>query len=177
MQVTIRPATDADVPQLQDLISASARVLSRGHYTAVQTEAAIAHVFGVDSTLISDGTYFVAQDAGLICGCGGWSKRATLFGGDQYAARDYHLLDPRADTAKIRAFFIHPAHARRGVGRAILQRCESEAKAHGFKSVELMSTLPGVGFYLACGYTASARRLFTVGGEVELEFIEMKKSL
>src|SRR6185436_8450929 len=111
---------------IQRLIAESARRLSREHYSDVQIEAAIATVFGVDTTLIEDGTYFVAEIDGALAGCGGWSKRKTLFGGDQYTSRDAGYIDPKSDPAKIRAFFVHPDFARRGVARAILSRCEAE---------------------------------------------------
>ena len=105
--------------------------------------------------LIEDGTYFVAVADDIIIGCGGWSKHKTLFGGDQFSNRNAGLLDPRFEAAKIRAFFVHPNFARQGIGRAILDRCEVEAARKGFISLELMSTLPGVEFYIACGYVAT----------------------
>ncbi|WP_164156581.1 GNAT family N-acetyltransferase, partial [Sandarakinorhabdus rubra] len=119
--LVIRPADAAEIPALEALITASARVLSQGFYTAEETEAAIAHVFGVDSELVGDGTYLVAEDDAGIAGCGGWSRRATLFGGDRFAGRSSGLLDPTRDAAKIRAFFVAPHAARRGVGAALLQ--------------------------------------------------------
>src|SRR5689334_10650716 len=124
---------------IKQLIAESARLLSREHYSDKQIEAAIATVFGVDTDLIEDGTYFVAEDAGAMVGCGGWSKRKTLFGGDQYLSRDAGYLDPASEPAKIRAFFIHPDHARKGIARAILSRCEEEARAEGFHALELMA--------------------------------------
>ena len=126
--------------------------------------------------LIEDETYFVAETDGTIIGCGGWSKRKTLFGGDQFSNRDAGLLDPRLDAAKIRAFFVHPNFARHGIGRAILDRCEAEAARKGFISLELMSTLPGVEFYRACGYVATDP-IFYDAGSVPLKFVPMKKVL
>ena len=105
---------------ISGLIAESARQLSREHYSGEQIEGAIASVFGVDSDLIKDGTYFVAEGWGVMLGCGGWSRRKTLFGGDQYSTRDAGYLDPKSEPAKIRAFFVHPAHARKGIARAIL---------------------------------------------------------
>ena len=137
---------------------------------------ALKSVYGVDSMLIEDGTYFVAEADDIIVGCGGWSKRKTLFGGDQFSNRDASLLDPRFEAAKIRAFFIHPNFARRGIGRAILDRCEAEATRKGFISLELMSTLPGVEFYPACDYVATDPILYDAAGVV-LEFVLMKKML
>ncbi len=175
-KVQLRPASLEDVDAIRDLIVVSARELSRSYYSEAQIEAAIAHVFGVDTTLIADGTYFIAEAAGVIVGCGGWSRRRTLFGGDQYAARDSGFLNPAVDAAKIRAFFVHPEAARGGVGRALLRRCETEARNAGYTSAELMSTLPGVGFYEASGYTPDAPRHFTVGN-VEIKFVPMRKAL
>jgi len=126
----IRKATMEERDALQQLIAESARELSREHYSDAQVEAAIATVFGVDTTLIEDGTYFVVESDGELAGCGGWSKRKTLFGGDQYSSRNTANIDPETEPAKIRAFFIHPDHARKGVARAILSRCEDEAREH-----------------------------------------------
>jgi GNAT superfamily N-acetyltransferase len=172
----IRTATPADRETIQNLIAISARELSRGYYSEEQVSAALKSVYGVDSMLIEDGTYFVAETEGTIIGCGGWSKRKTLFGGDQFSNRDTGLLDPRLEAAKIRAFFIHPNFARHGIGRTILDRCEAEATRHGFISLELMSTLPGVEFYRACGYVA-ADPIFYDAASVALEFVPMKKML
>jgi GNAT superfamily N-acetyltransferase len=171
----VRLATAADLPAIASLIPISARELSRGFYTEAQTEAAIRHVFGPDTRLIADGTYFLAEEtdgtgppatqgaarsepatqgaAGTaIVGCGGWSRRRTLYGGDQMKPAEDPLLDPRTDAARIRAFFVHPAFARRGVGRALLDACLDGARAAGFRRVELASTLPGVPFYRAFGF-------------------------
>ena len=173
----IRAAELRDVAAIEALIDCSARALSHGYYSRSQTEAAIEHVFGVDTTLISDGTYFLALSSdGLLRGCGGWSKRRKLFGGDQFAARDASFSDPALVPAKIRAFFVHPASARTGIGRALLARCEAEAKTCGYKAAELMSTLPGVKFYESCGYLAAEPVSCTVA-DVQLEFVPMRKSL
>src|SRR5918911_4335297 len=149
----IRKAHIDEREAIKRLIAESARHLSREHYNDKQIEAAIATVFGVDTDLIEDGTYFVAESEGMLVGCGGWSKRKTLFGGDQYSSRDAGYLDPASEFAKIRAFFIHPDHARKGIARAILTHCEDEARAHGFHGLELMATLPGVEFYKSCGFS------------------------
>ncbi len=172
--VRLRPASLQDVDSIHDLIVVSARELSRSYYHEAQIEAAIAHVFGVDTTLIADGTYFITEAAGAIIGCGGWSRRRTLFGGDQYTARDSGFSNPALDAAKIRAFFVHPKTARCGVGRALLRRCETEARNAGYTSAELISTQPGAAFYKANGYTPEAPRCFTVGN-VEIEFVPMRK--
>lgn len=172
----LRPASNEDAGTIRELILLSARELSRSYYSAAQIEAAIAHVFGVDTTLIEDGTYFVAEVEGRVRGCGGWSKRRTLFGGDQYAMRDAGFSDPRVDRAKVRAFFVHPEFVRQGIARALLGRCEAEAKAAGYTATELMSTLPGVSFYESSGYASDEPTTVTVGG-VDLRFVPMTKSL
>ena len=176
MNFKIRTATEADRDNLQQLICISACELSRAYYSDEQIAAALARVFGVDTALIEDRTYFVAEVGNTQVGCGGWSKRKSLFGGDQFHTRDARLLDPEIEPAKIRAFFVHPQYARRGIGRALLERCETGAKQHGFNSVELMSTLPGVPFYGACGYTAGRPIQYDAGG-VLLGFIAMSKIL
>ena len=173
----IRKATFEDREAMQQLIAASARLLSRQHYNDAQIEAAIATVFGVDTTLIEDGTYFVAEIDGAFVGCGGWSRRKTLFGGDQYASRDVGYIDPQSEPAKIRAFFIHPDHARKGIARAILGRCEEEARAHGFRELELAATLPGVEFYKSCGFAERGTFDLDLVEGVKLELVPMRKEL
>jgi GNAT superfamily N-acetyltransferase len=177
MDFLIRKAKLSDRAAIEQLIVASARGLSRSDYSARQIEGAIATVFGVDTNLIIDGTYFVAESAGNLVGCGGWSKRRTLFGGDQYPDRDAGVLDPATEPAKIRAFFIHPQHARKGIARAILDACEREAKACGYKSLELMSTLPGIKLYRACGYEGSERVELEVGDGLTIGLMPMTKHL
>ncbi len=177
MEYSVRRATLEDRAALERLIAESARGLSRGDYSGEQVEAALASVFGVDTDLIRDGTYYVAEAEGEAVGCGGWSKRRTLFGGDRYAARDPGYLDPRTEPAKIRAFFVHPGWARRGVGGAILETCEREAEAHGFRALELMATLPGVRLYAARGYAAGARVEYEMADGVTIEFVPMRKEL
>ena len=153
MEFQLRLATATDVLSIRELIADSVRGLAKGIYTDRQIELSIRSVFGVDHQLIEDGTYFVAESGGRIVGCGGWSRRQTLFGASEYAeSRDSTLLDPTSQPAKIRAFFVHPNSARKGIGRAILGRCEAEALAEGFTSAEMMATLPGVPLYEVCGY-------------------------
>ena len=153
MSITIRLATVDDIPALQALITESVSLLSANYYTSKQIESGLQHVFGVDTQLIIDGTYFIAESQNQTVGAGGWSKRRTLFGGDQ-RKRDQAdpLLDPAREAARIRAFYIHPQWSRRGVGTMILQTCEDAAREAGFKRVELAATLPGEPFYLARGY-------------------------
>jgi GNAT superfamily N-acetyltransferase len=177
MDCSIRKATLDDRAEIERLIVASARGLSREDYSEKQIEAAIETVFGVDTDLIRDGTYFVADADGLLVGCGGWSKRRTLFGGDRYVSRDSGELDPKVDAARIRAFFVHPDWARKGIGRAILSKCESEAMACGFRVIELMATLPGVKLYVAQGYVGSERVEYELGDGVKIEFVPMRKDL
>ena len=174
--ITLRAAVPADVPALDALIAASARALGKGYYTPAETEAAIAHVFGVDSVLVADGTYVVAEVGGVLAGCGGWSARRTLFGGDRFAGREDARLDPATDAARIRAFFVAPAFARRGVGRAILTACEEAAAAAGFTRAALMATLPGVPFYAAAGYVAAPAEAHRYDG-VTVTFVPMAKEL
>jgi len=175
--VIIRRATMDEREALKQLIAESARHLSRQHYNDQQIEAAIATVFGVDTDLIEDGTYLVAEEAGVLVGCGGWSKRKTLFGGDQYASRDAAYLDPATEFAKIRAFFIHPDHARKGIARAILTRCEDEARAEGFRGLELMATLPGIEFYESCGFEKTGDFDLDLVDGVKLELVPMRKEI
>jgi GNAT superfamily N-acetyltransferase len=174
---TLRKATPADIPALNELIARSARGLSIGEYRPQQIEGALRGAFGVDSQLLADETYFVVEDLGVIVGCGGWSFRSTLFGGDARADRDSSILDPRTQAAKIRAFFVDPDHARRGLGSLLLDHCETQARAYGYSEVELMATLPGAKLYRARGYTAGSAVHFDVGSGENIEFIPMRKLL
>jgi GNAT superfamily N-acetyltransferase len=171
----LRRATFEDLPGLGPLIAASARELSKGDYTPDQVEGALRGAFGTDTQLIRDGSYFVIEAGGRLAGCGGWSRRRTLFGSDARSDRDSTELNPATDAAKIRAFFIHPDFARRGLGTMLLDRCEQAAAAHGFRRFELMATLPGVRLYAARGYTAGARIEWPVGDGVAIPFVPMSK--
>ena len=177
MEYKIRKAELNDCPAIEKLIALSARGLSAQDYTPEQIEGALQGAFGVDTQLIKDGTYFVVAADGLMMGCGGWSRRKTLFGSDKRGTRDPAELDPETDPAKIRAFFVHPEWTRKGIGRAILARCESEAKSHGFRSLELMATLPGVRLYTAYGYIGSERIEYRLPSGQTIEFVPMKKVL
>jgi GNAT superfamily N-acetyltransferase len=177
MDYEVRKATVDDREAITRLIAESARHLSRAKYSDKQIEAAIASVFGVDTDLIHDGTYFVADKDGTLIGCGGWSRRKPLFGGDQYSNRAAGYVDPEHEPAKIRAFFVHPQHARKGVARAILSACEREALEHGFRALELMSTLPGIKFYEASGYARKGFFDLELADGVKLEFVPMRKEL
>ena len=177
MAIEYRLATDQDIPVLRELIPLSAKALSQGYYSDREIESAIAHVFGVDSQLIADGTYYVAVADGRIVGCGGWSKRKTLFGGDQMKGEVDDLLDPARDAARIRAFFVHPEFARRGIGRTVMERCEAAARAHGFTRMEMGATLPGEPLYTAMGYTVAERIDYRMPDGVALPILRMIKAI
>jgi GNAT superfamily N-acetyltransferase len=175
--ITLRKALFADIPQIEALIARSARGLSKDEYRPAQVEGALRAAFGVDTQLLTDQTYFVVEEDGRLLACGGWSFRSTLFGSDARTGRDASALDPRIQAAKIRAFFVDPASARRGIGTLLLEHCEKEARAQGFSQVELMATLPGVKLYAARGYTGGAMVHFDVGLGETIEFIPMRKTL
>lgn len=153
----LRLATDADVPALEVLIPLSVRALQAAHYSNEQMEAALGPVFGVDRQLIRDGTYFVVEHEGEIIGCGGWSRRKSMYGGDRGRAGEDELLDPQTDPARIRAFFVHPDLARRGIGRRLLAECEAAIRAAGFTRMELVATLTGEPLYASAGYEVLER--------------------
>lgn len=175
MDYQIRKAIIADREKIQELIGKSARRLS-AEYTPEQVETALKKIFGVDSNLIEDGTYFVAESGRELIGCGGWSRRRTLFGGDQFSERDSSKLDSKSEPARIRAFFIHPDFARQGIARAILSRCEIEARDYGFRGLELLSTLPGIKLYEACGFERAQPVALEFEGVV-IDFVVMRKRL
>jgi GNAT superfamily N-acetyltransferase len=154
MNLTLRRAVPDDIPVLRALIDASVRGLQAADYTPAQIEGALQSVYGVDTQLIADGTYHLVEAESLIVGCGGWSKRRTLFGGDHWTGREDSLLNPERDAAKIRAFFVHPKWVRRGIGSMILEACEKAACAAGFTRLEMGATLTGVPLYRAKGYVA-----------------------
>jgi len=173
----IKLAAFEHIAELQQLIALSVRGLSTAYYTPAQIESAIRYVFGIDSQLITDGTYYIFQKEHAIVGCGGWSRRNTLYGGDQHKETEDPLLDPDKDAARIRAFFVHPDHARQGISRQIIAACEKAAKNYGFNSLELGATLPGVPLYTAMGYQP-LKRIDEVlpDGEV-LGIVKMQKSI
>jgi GNAT superfamily N-acetyltransferase len=175
--LTVRPARMDERDALDALIAASARELGGRDYSSTQLDRAIGTVFGVDSELIEDGTYLVAEIDGVRAGCGGWSRRATLFGADARAGRDPRRLDPATDPAKIRAFFVHPDWSRRGVGRAIYDRCEAEARAAGFGSLELMATLGGLLLYSGLGFEPGPAIDYDLGDGLSMRFVPMRKIL
>ena len=153
MDLQIRLATIADIPALEELIRDSVSTLSAGFYTDTQIETSLLHIFGVDTQLILDQTYFIAEIDHKIAGSGGWSKRKTMFGGDKLKAQKLDpLLDPATEAARLRAFYVHPQWSRRGVGSRVLTECEKAARLAGFNRIELVATLPGERLYAARGY-------------------------
>jgi len=173
----LRLATRDDLPALRDLIPLSVRSLSRDHYTDEQIESGLRHVFGPDTLLIDDGTYFVVDaDAGLAA-AGGWSKRDTLFGGDQAQRAEDRLLDPATEPARIRAFYVHPDWARRGLGKRIVEACVDAAKAAGFRRMELAATLPGIALYRACGFEEHEAFVAPTPDGVGLPVVRMARNL
>jgi GNAT superfamily N-acetyltransferase len=182
MNVRVRKAVAADVARLQEVIEASVRGLQAQDYSPTQIEGALKSVYGVDSQLIADGTYLVAETletekATQIVACGGWSKRKTLYGGDQYAGREDSMLDPSGDAAKIRAFFVHPDWARRGIGSLILKACENAAVEAGFTRLEMGATLSGVAFYRAKGYAEVQSQTVALGNGEALPIVKMAKEI
>jgi N-acetylglutamate synthase-like GNAT family acetyltransferase len=181
MKMSLRKATPADVPRISEVIEASVRGLQANDYTPAQIEGALKSVYGVDSQLIADGTYFVAEvsgqatEASEIVACGGWSKRKTLYGGDQFSGREDSLLDPPCDAAKIRAFFVHPNWARRGIGSQILEACENAAIGAGFRRLEMGATLSGVAFYRARGYVEVENQSAPLANGETLPIVKMAK--
>jgi GNAT superfamily N-acetyltransferase len=190
MNVNIRLATIEDVPGLQALIRDAVSTLSAEYYSPTQIASSLSHIFGVDTQLILDGTYFIAEVEGQVAGSGGWSKRKTLFGGDQAKAGGGEpslnsaqsptadaLLDPATGAARIRAFYVHPNWSRKGIASLLLKSCEEAARNQGFRNVELAGTLPGVPFYLAHGYQKDEEILIQMKDGESLSTFRMTKSL
>jgi len=147
-----RIAVEADIPALSLVMDAAIAELQKGFLDPAQIESS-RMIMGLDRQLVADGTYFVVECEGRVAGCGGWSRRATLYGGDHTPGRDAAMLDPTVDAARVRAMYTHPDFARRGVGRLILRLCEDAAHAEGFKRLELMATMSGRALYVPSGYT------------------------
>jgi GNAT superfamily N-acetyltransferase len=175
----IRRALSSDIPVLQALIEQSVRGLQTNDYTPEQIEGALGHALGLDTQLIEDGTYFAAEvaDQSLIVGCGGWSNRATLFGSDQGPDRRQAMLDPARDAAKIRAIFVHPDWARKGLGSLILEHCEEAARIAGFRHLEMGSTLTGVPLYTLKGYRRCESIDVPLPNGAFLPVVRMRKAL
>lgn len=174
---TIRLAHADDKAQLNELIRESGIGLAAGFYTEQQAEAITREVFGVDSALVEDGTYFAIEAHGMIVACGGWSRRATDFGGDQAKSGNDRPLDPATEAARIRAFFVHPAMARRGLGAMLLEHCTRAAAKAGFRALELVSTMPGEPLYLRYGFTPLERIELALSGGVKVALTRMRKEL
>ena len=174
--LTLRLATPADIPALSALMDAAIGELQRGFLTEAQI-AASRLTMGLDRQLMEDGTYFVVESpAGVPAGCGGWSRRNTLYGGDHSPGRNAALLDPATDAARVRALYTAPAFTRRGVGRMILAACEAAAAREGFARLELAGTLAGEPLYAACGY-AVIERFDETSGPVAVPLLRMGKTL
>jgi GNAT superfamily N-acetyltransferase len=166
MALSIRLAAPDDVPALMPLMTASIeRLLTDAGLDAAQVKASHA-IMGIDTQLIDDGTYYVVEDDGAVAGCGGWSRRATLYGGNHSAGRDAALLDPATDAARIRAMYAHPDFTRRGVGRLILSTCEEAAAKEGFTKLQLMATVAGRPLYEGYGFTVAEETSDAPGGVV-----------
>ena len=181
--IRIRLATLQDAPHIAELIQRSVRDLGRQHYSPQQIESALQYVFGVDTQLIHDQTYYVAavsqaaSASDLIVGAGGWSRRKTLYGGDQAKREPDQFLNPPLDAAKIRAFYVHPAWSRRGIGRRLLQACEMAAHEAGFTQLELMATLTGETLYAVNGFVAADHVNINMPDGVTLPVVKMHKPL
>lgn len=173
----LRVATAKDLSEIRQVIEASVRGLQAGDYSSAQIEASLKTVFTTDSQLIADGTYFVATTKeGEIAGCGGWSRRKTLYGGDHQVEKiEPELLDPAVDAAKVRAIFVHPRFARMGLGSLLLHAAEQAAFDAGFRRFEMGSTLTGLALYSLKGYREVDRVGVPVGGGEEIEVVRMIK--
>jgi GNAT superfamily N-acetyltransferase len=173
----LRPATAADIPAMDALIRRSGIQLSKGFYSEEQAAAVTRHVFGVDTQLVEDRTYFVIEREGALLACGGWSKRATLFGGDQLKSGPDPLLDPATQPARIRAFFVDPSVPRQGLGRMLMEHCESEAANAGFRAMELAATMPGVPLYRACGFEEVEEMALALPDNISVPLCRMRKRI
>ena len=173
----LRLARETDVAALEALIALSVRSLQAPYYSPAQMDAALGPVFGVDRQLIHDGTYFVAELDGVIVGCGGWSRRRSLYGGESGRAGEDALLDPERDAARVRAFFGHPAWARRGIGRSIMAACEQAIVESGFRGVDIVATLAGEPLYASFGYAVLERYEIPMVGGLMLPVVRMSKSM
>jgi GNAT superfamily N-acetyltransferase len=173
--LTHRLARRSDLDPLRALMDAAISELQKPFLDESQI-ASSRTIMGLDTQLIDDGTYFIVEADGKLAGCGGWSRRATLYGGDESPGRSATLLDPATDAARVRAMYTHPHHTRKGVGRLILSLCEDAARSEGFKGVELMATVAGEPLYRACGYEPCERVMDDRGG-VAVPLVRMRKSL
>jgi GNAT superfamily N-acetyltransferase len=175
--MVIRRATEADVPALHALIEASVRGLQTNDYSQAEIEGALGHALGLDSQLVMDGTYFIAEVGGEMVASGGWSYRATLCGSDGMTGREPASLNPATDAAKIRAIFVHPGWARQGLGSLMLEHCEEQARRAGFTRLEMGSTLTGVPLYRLRGYEERERMAIPLPNGETLPVIRMTKTI
>ena len=175
--ISVRAARPDDIPAMEALIARSGIELSEGFYTKEQAAAVTRHVFGVDTQLVADQTYFLIEQHGKLVACGGWSKRSTLFGADRAKHGADPLLDPATEPARIRAFFVDPPAARQGLGRLLLQHCSGAAAAGGFHMLELAATMPGVPLYLACGFEVVEPFEITLPGPIQIPLARMRKAI
>ena len=173
----MRKAALADIPAIEQLIRLSVERLQAETYSAEQRALAMGSVYGTDRQMISDSTYFVIEDKGRLIACGGWSWRRTAFGGDAGMAKNDTPLDPKKDAARIRAFFVDPTQARRGLGTQLLRACEEAARAAGFLRMEMTSTLAGVPFYLRHGYAECEPKELPLGSGLTLPVVRMERAL
>ena len=177
MAFTIRVATASDAPRLRPVMDAAIAELQHGFLSQEQIESSRL-IMGIDSQLIEDGTYFVVEDDGQVAGCGGWSRRATLYGSDSTPGRDARLLDPATEPARVRAMYTNPAFVRRGVGRMVLAACERAARQEGFERLELMATMSGRPLYAACGFVETEPVTEARAGDgVTVPCVRMQKSI
>ena len=177
MQYRVRKAKYTDLSEIESLISESVWELTIDDYTAEQIEGALQAAWGVDSQLIEDRTYFVVESENQLMGCGGWSYRGTLFGNDSEEARCSDELNPKKDAARIRAFFVKPSHARKGVGSILMNECEKEARKKGFSRLALMATLPGQRLYARHGFVAGDVIEYSLGNNLFIKFVPMSKDI
>ena len=173
----VRPARRNDIAGIERLIERSVRELSVSYYDTSQIESALRFMFGVDSQLVDDGTYYVIEVEGVLAAAGGWSRRRTLFGGDQWKHGADELLDPAREPARIRAFFVDPLWSRRGLGRALFDACVRDARAAGFGRLELMATLPGEPLYRALGFSADERIGLALPDGVQVPLVRMSRPI
>ena len=173
----LRAAQRKDIPEIERLIERSVRALSIGYYDGTQIESALRFIFGVDSQLVDDGTYHVIEADGALAAAGGWSRRRTLFGGDQWKHGADEALDPSREPARIRAFFVDPSWSRRGLGRSLFEACARDAGAAGFGRLELMATLPGEPLYRALGFAADERIELTLPDGVRMPLVRMSRPI
>jgi len=173
----LRLARETDVSALEALIPLSVRALQAPYYSPAQMDAALGPVFGVDRQIIRDGTYFIAERDGVIVGCGGWSRRRSLYGGDGGREREDDLLDPQREAARVRAFFVHPAWSRRGIGSSIMATCEQAIVAAGFRTVDIVATLAGEPLYAGFCYAVVERYNIAMANGLSLPVVRMSKSM